>query len=130
MTSIDEAIVHAREVAEYNRKCNENSDCIDIECERCAEEHEQLAEWLEELKAYRQYIDLTEIPEQYKLGFQDGIIEGNNKAIDDFAILMKETLNHDWATTKISEQIIYNRLFDKCSKIAEQLKVGGKNETD
>lgn len=47
-----------------------------------------------------------------------------NKAIDDFAILMKEALNHDWATTKISEQIIYNRLFDKCNEIAEQLKSG------
>lgn len=45
-----------------------------------------------------------------------------NKAIDDFAILMKEALNHDWATTKISEQMIYNRLFDKCNEIAEQLK--------
>ena len=54
MLSIDEAIAHAREVAEYNRKCNENSDCIDITCERCAEEHEQLAEWLEELKALRE----------------------------------------------------------------------------
>ena len=51
---------------------------------------------------------------------------GYNKAIDDFAILMKETLNHDWATTKISEQIIYNRLFDKCNEIAEQLKEGMK----
>ena len=51
-----------------------------------------------------------------------------NKAIDDFAILMKETLNHDWATTKISEQIIYNRLFDKCNEIAEQLKEVGENE--
>ena len=53
---------------------------------------------------------------------------GYNKAVDDFAILMKETLNHDWATTKISEQIIYNRLFDKCNEIAEQLKAGVKNE--
>ena len=49
-----------------------------------SEEHERIADWLEELKAYRQYIDLTKIPEQYKLGFQDGIIAGNNKAIDDF----------------------------------------------
>ena len=84
---------------------------------------------MEELKAYRQYIDLTEIPKQYKLGYQYGIIEGYNKAIDNFAILMKETLNHDWATTKISEQIIYNRLFDECNEIAEQLKAGGKNES-
>lgn len=56
--------------------------------------------------------------------------QGYNKAIDDFAILMKETLNHDWATTKIYEQIIYNRLFDKCNEIAEQLKAGASNGTD
>ena len=48
------------------------------------------------------------------------------KGINDFAILMKETLNHDWATTKISEQIIYNRLFDECDRIAEQLKEQNK----
>ena len=57
--SIDEAIVHAREVAERNRKQYKNcpSDRIDIRhqtCEECAEEHDQLAEWLEELKAYRE----------------------------------------------------------------------------
>ena len=44
--TIDEAIVHAREVA--SRKFDDRVHCI-----RCAEEHEQLAEWLEELKAYR-----------------------------------------------------------------------------
>ena len=57
--SIDEAIVHAREVAERNRKQYKNcpSGRTDIRhqtCEECAEEHEQLAEWLEELKAYRE----------------------------------------------------------------------------
>lgn len=57
--SIDEAIVHAREVAERNRKQYKNCtfDRTDIRhqtCEECAEEHEQLAEWLEELKAYRE----------------------------------------------------------------------------
>ena len=44
---IDEAIAHAREVA--SRKFDDRVHCI-----RCAEEHEQLAEWLEELKAYRE----------------------------------------------------------------------------
>ena len=44
--TIDEAIVHAREVA--SRKFDDRVHCI-----RCAEEHEQLAERLEELKAYR-----------------------------------------------------------------------------
>lgn len=119
--TIDEAIVHAREVAEYNRKCNENSDCIDIECERCAEEHEQLAEWLEELKAYRQYIDLTEIPEQYKLGFQDGIIEGNNKAIDDFvrfANTMPTVEEEDGEIRPMRLEEMTERL--KCSEIMKE----------
>ena len=44
--TLDEAIVHAREVA--SRKFDDRVHCI-----RCAEEHEQLAEWLEELKQYR-----------------------------------------------------------------------------
>ena len=46
MLSIDEAIAHAREVA--SRKFDDRVHCI-----RCAEEHEQLAEWLEELKAIK-----------------------------------------------------------------------------
>ena len=57
--TLDEAIVHAREVAERNRNQYKNcpSDRTDIRhqtCEECAEEHEQLAEWLEELKKYRE----------------------------------------------------------------------------
>ena len=44
--TIDEAIIHAREVA--SRKFDDRVHCI-----KCAEEHEQLAEWLEELKQYR-----------------------------------------------------------------------------
>ena len=44
------------------------------------------------------------------------------KAIDDFAILMKEAINHDWATMKSYGPITYNRLFDKCNEIAEELK--------
>ena len=44
--TIDEAIIHAREVA--SRKFDDGVHCI-----KCAEEHEQLAEWLEELKQYR-----------------------------------------------------------------------------
>lgn len=70
-------------------------------------------------------LNITEIIRE----IHDGVArEMYCKGIDDFAILMKETLNHDWATTKIYEQIIYNRLFDKCNEIAEQLKAGVKNE--
>ena len=110
--TIDEAI----EQFKYDAECNRAD--LDLSY---AEDNEQVAEWLEELKELREYFNSTEIG---KYRFQ----KGYKKAIDDFAILMKETLNHDWASTKISEQIIYNRLFDKCNEIAEQLKAGVKYE--
>lgn len=44
--TLDDAIQHAKEVAVTQRN---NQDCI-----KCAEEHEQLAEWLEKLKEYQQ----------------------------------------------------------------------------
>lgn len=56
--TIDEAIAHAREVAENKYKegmlCHANPDDGLLDgCIECAKEHEQLAEWLEELKRYR-----------------------------------------------------------------------------
>ena len=60
MLSIDEAIAHARAVANTQR--GKSGICLQngLECEhfpdclKCAEEHEQLAEWLEELKQLRE----------------------------------------------------------------------------
>ena len=67
MITLDEAIAHAREVA--SRKFDDRVHCI-----KCAEEHEQLAEWLEELKALRLLLDwaiecdfgLDSFPEEYE----------------------------------------------------------------
>ena len=82
--TINEAIVHAREVADENRKvCNlawiwNNADNI----KKCAEEHEQLAEWLEELKAIKDGgIPIIHGQEELKLHDR----EIRNKAVDDFA---------------------------------------------
>ena len=90
MLSIDEAIAHAREVAEEQRElfrlcpypsqeCNGADICKCLKnkhdgCIKCAEEHEQLAEWLEELKALRLLLDwaiecdfgLDSFPEEYE----------------------------------------------------------------
>lgn len=58
MMTIEEAIKHAREVAEENYKqgflchANPNDGELDKYIE-CGREHEQLAEWLEELKWFR-----------------------------------------------------------------------------
>lgn len=68
MMTLDEAIKHARDKAEESREyivddCNLepfeahcNSQCI-----KCAEEHEQLAEWLQELKNYRKQEKMTNV---------------------------------------------------------------------
>lgn len=80
MLSIDEAIAHAREVAEtceceaskYDM-CDSYESQVAYKEGKCAEEHEQLAEWLEELKALRLLLDwaiecdfgLDSFPEEY-----------------------------------------------------------------
>lgn len=55
--NIEEAILHAKEVAEKNRRAYKNCpaelNTKGYTCEQCADEHEQLAKWLEELKQYR-----------------------------------------------------------------------------
>ena len=58
--TLDEAIKHAKEVADMNYNDAEKFDSNDsvenymkANCRKCAEEHEQLAEWLEELKSYK-----------------------------------------------------------------------------
>ncbi len=87
--SIDEAIAHAREVAKQKYAegmlchANPNDDKLDG-CIKCAEEHEQLAEWLEELKALR-----NEANEWRKAGYAHGYSEGYKIAIDDFVNKLK-----------------------------------------
>lgn len=45
--TLDEAIRHAEDVAEY--------DCYNDDQRKCSDEHRQLAEWLKELKECRQH---------------------------------------------------------------------------
>ena len=130
--TLDEAILHAREVAERNRKQYKNcpSDRTDIRyqtCEECAEEHEQLAEWLEELKSYRASVfsgDMT----------QKMLKEEYYKAIDDFAEklnakcdgMIKEKWNSNVAPISWAEA--YADFKDDINEIAEQLKAGVTND--
>ena len=58
--TLDEAIKHAKEVADMNYNDAEKFDSNDsvenymkANCMKCAEEHEHLAKWLEELKFYK-----------------------------------------------------------------------------
>ena len=130
--TLDEAILHAREVAERNRKQYKNcpSDRTDIRyqtCEECTEEHEQLAEWLEELKSYRASVfsgDMT----------QTMLKEEYCKAVDDFAEklnakcdgMIKDKWNSNVAPISWAEA--YADFKDDIDDIAEQLKAGITND--
>ena len=117
--SIDEAIAHAREVASEQKRrsgicVQNNSECDKFSaCLKCAEEHEQLAEWLEELKKRRNedYGYLADIHQNI----------GYRKALDDLLGGMN--------------QITYNcqdadELFEKICDLAEQLKAGDRECTE
>ena len=58
--TLDEAIKHTKEVADMNYNDAEKFDSNDsvenymkANCMECAEQHEKLAEWFEELKSYK-----------------------------------------------------------------------------
>ena len=122
--SIDEAIAHAREVARKNRdeyefECSYfGKETVDngekLDCVRCAEEHEQLAEWLEELKAFQEnkWTDIY-------------IKRGYNKAIDDFSNALADDLT--WLM-KFGDEVYSDVGIDVRIR-AEQLKAGGENES-
>ena len=126
MMSIDEAIAHAREVASEQKRrsgicVQNNSECDKFSaCLKCSKEHEQLAEWLEELKSYRAsvfsgYMTQKMLKEEY------------NKAIDD---LIAECENAKFAESdEISLSDVHtgvNSGLSMAIHFAEQLKVGGK----
>ena len=88
--TIDEAIEHAREVAEKVRKSINSAVTIQGEktCIACAEEHEQLAEWLEELKAYKAIGTVEGYKNAIECYTKEYMIRKSNvqydKAVDDF----------------------------------------------
>ena len=130
--SIDEAIARERQLAKEQRshigtfysKIMGYDDEYIKKCEVCAEEHEQLAEWLEELKMYKEV----------------GTVEGYKSAI--------ECYNEEYTMRKSNKQ--YNKAVDDFVKfantmptveeddgtirpmwleeMAEKLKAGGKDE--
>ena len=63
-------------------------------CVSCAGEHEQLAEWLEELKANK---DTS--AEVYESGYKRGYSDGYAKGIDEFARRLKYENRQTMSTT-------------------------------
>ena len=121
--TLDEAIIHAREVASEQKRrsgaCVQNdSECDKFStCLKCAEEHEQLAEWLEELKFLKQWkSDIMDEFCRYDVSsFEELVTNTRNKAIDNF---VKEYKSCD------NRSIQCKKSLNCADCIAEQLKVG------
>lgn len=114
--TIDEAINHAKEVAsELKRKsglCVQNDNECDkfSSCLNCAKEHEQLAKWLEELKAYREQHQA--LCDAYSVHTVEDIYD---KAVDDFIRTADKQCGYYAGECK-------NLTRDDLLKIAEDLK--------
>lgn len=144
MLSIDEAIQRENKIAEENQKIVDTQIVFDnvsipeLYCDdtevieehldnykKCVEYHEQLAEWLEELKDYRDKnkmivrIDFENVDSlKDKIDELSKYAESKyNKAIDDFAESVKNLIA-DLSVIR----------FKDIDEMAEQLKEGRKNE--
>ena len=88
MLSIDEAIAFERQQAKDKK--NEHYTFGIQKSKEAAEEHEQLAEWLEELKAYKAIGTV----EECKNSVLD-IPKAYNKAIDDAKSVILQTIDNE-----------------------------------
>ena len=151
--TIDEAIAHAREAAAIQRNNDKLNKTLGVispyyktDCIKCAEEHEQIAEWLEKLKTIENimliynanwYADEDNgVPDSEVLesiwnviqdnrldidieqDYRKGKSEGYNKAIDDFIKAADKHCGYYAGECK-------NLTRDDLLKIAKELKDNG-----
>lgn len=112
--TLEEAIVHTKEVADMNYNDAEKFDSNDsvenymkANCMKCAEQHEKLAEWLEELKSYKDLEEhglLVRLP--VKIG--DDIYKIPSKANYDLNVL-----NGYKANNRVYHQKVYSIVFSQ-----------------
>ena len=132
--TLDEAIAHEKELSKEiyieAMLCNANPD--DGKLDDCIERgkyHEQLAEWLEELKFIRQWkSDIMEEFCRYDVSsFEELVANTRNKAIDDY---MNKLCNHFMQQTNECYKLECPFCTDGCDivNISEQLKAGITND--
>ena len=131
--TLDEAIAHEKELAKEiyveAMLCHANPD--DGKLDGCIESgryHEQLAEWLEELKFIRQWkSDVMDDFCRYDVSsFEELVANTRNKAIDDFVkeickmyVQSERNGNYRFYSVEIKQAI---------ADLAEQLKAGVTND--
>lgn len=116
--TLEEAIKHCEEVAEENEKTCEAKPNVFLERYRkCASEHRQLAEWLRELKAYRE-----ELPKEIKNAKvrQADVLEANVKN-ENYNSYLAEYIKGYLCGLSYTEGII--------AKIIEEVKADDKGKS-
>ena len=127
--TIDEAIAKYKEITNTDAICPAHCN---ISCDKCVQECEQIVEWLEELKEYKDTLLTPKMIEElkksekqaHKTAIQNAMLveDSYNNAIDDFVQVVKK---HDWYIRyKNENEFIYGAI----DRLAEQLKAGGENE--
>lgn len=117
MMTIDEAIEREKRLAKENEdRIGEFDEEYSEKCKMWAYEHNQIAEWLEELKALREKDQKLILLTQKE--FDVGTQYTYNKAIDDFCNKL------------CSNGAIADFMKDYIKDVAEQLKRGGENEAN
>ena len=136
MLSIDKARAQEREIAKEQKTKYDNCPtrmryCCEMcfhepKCNEVAEYHEQLAEWLEELKALRNGLKIK--CDNLNEALEKGKKIGYNKAIDDFAekLIRYVDCGHLCSPTEVTWSDL--SVVEMVKKLAEQLKEGVKNE--
>ena len=121
--TIDEAIAKYKEIANADANCPAHCN---ISCDKCVRESKQIAEWLEQLKAYKQNTDICPMCDTYCSYLAEEFENGYNKAIDD---LIAECENAKFAESdEISLSDVHtgvNSGLSMAIHFAEQLKAGG-----
>ena len=132
--TLDEAIVHEKELAEENYMqgmlchANPNDDELDGYIEN-GRYHEQVAKWLEDYKHIKQWkSDIMEDFCRYDVNsFEELVTNTRNKAIDDY---MNKLCNHCMQQTNECYKLECPFCTDGCDivNIAEQLNAGITND--
>lgn len=98
VASIDDVIARARARARHERDNQKLNDILSASSPyhsqhyaKSAEEYDQLADWLEELKAYRANEGMSE--NVYKMGYKFGY----NKAIDEYTEYLEKVCRSSFA---------------------------------
>ena len=125
MLSIDEAIAKYKEITNTDENCPAHCN---ISCDKCVQESEQIADWLEDYKRIKQWkSDIMDSFCKYDVSsFEELIANARNKAIDDFVkeickmiVQSENNGNYRFYAVEIKQAI---------ADLAEQLKAGGENE--